>query len=336
MTSIERLRSAARRALRSSPGPGVLVLGMHRSGTSAATRIVNMLGLATCVPEDMVRGPWNPSGHWESRSLMHLDDRLLAEMGCAWWSPPPSGARYWEVAGRIVTTPSRARKEFRRVHPSGPWVWKDPRSALLLPFWRTALGSKIAAVIVYRNPLDVAASLQARHDLSLPESLALWERYNRLLLQHCAGLPAVVTRYDDLVSDPVGFGDALASFLEDQGIGVEVTAEDQLRGFVDEGLRHSAHSRSDVESRAPETLATYQALEAVIGPSPSFSSPEVPPEAPWVQLELDKRGPRERPDWRPPPGPGAEESPVPQPAPTLEKSSEISSEMTTPSNTGCA
>ena len=66
-------------------------MGMHRSGTSAATRLVNMLGPATCAPGDMVRGPWNPSGHFESRTLMHLNNALLTQMGRSWWYPPPAG-----------------------------------------------------------------------------------------------------------------------------------------------------------------------------------------------------------------------------------------------------
>ncbi|MDR3648123.1 MAG: hypothetical protein P4L20_03445 [Acidimicrobiales bacterium] len=64
---------------------GVLVLGMHRSGTSAATRLVNALGPALCAPDDMVRGPWNPSGHCESRSLMQRNDILLRQMGRTGW-----------------------------------------------------------------------------------------------------------------------------------------------------------------------------------------------------------------------------------------------------------
>ena len=71
---------------------GVLVLGMHRSGTSVVAGSLHLLGLATCSPDDLMTGmPWNPSGHWESRSLSRLNDELLADMGRSWWYPPPSG-----------------------------------------------------------------------------------------------------------------------------------------------------------------------------------------------------------------------------------------------------
>src|SRR5580658_3683547 len=105
------LRPKMRR--RGSTPRGVVVLGMHRSGTSAAAGLVNVLGLATCAPGDMVRGPWNPSGHFESRSLMHLNDALLAQMGLRWWYPPPVGPLNAQCLARITTTPGQARRVFR-------------------------------------------------------------------------------------------------------------------------------------------------------------------------------------------------------------------------------
>lgn len=283
------------------PGTGVMVLGMHRSGTSAATRIVSLLGVATCLPEDMVRGPWNPRGHWESRSLMHLDDRLLSEMGCAWWSPPPTGEAYWQSAARITTSPAEARAAFRRVHRQVPWVWKDPRACLLVPFWRAVLGPRTAALVVFRNPLEVSDSLESRHDLSRQFGLALWERYNRLVLRHAAGMPALVTRYEELVSDPVGWSRKVGDFLGGLGIATVAALEEDLRGFVDPGLRHNSYTVEDLASQAPGTLGTYRAFEDVLGCSSSLAAPELSGEEPWVQTELGRRGPTEKPAWRPPP-----------------------------------
>ena len=183
---------------------GVLVLGMHRSGTSAATRLINMLGPATCRSEDMLRGAWNPTGHYESRTLVRFDNELLGQMGRTWWYPPPLGERYFELAAGITTSAAKARRVFRRVHPEPPWVWKDPRACLLVPFWRSALGDGVVAVVVVRNPLEVADSLKRRHDVPLRFGVALWERYNRLLLEHARGMTVLVSRYEDLVSDPIG------------------------------------------------------------------------------------------------------------------------------------
>jgi len=284
---------------------GVLVLGMHRSGTSAATRLVNALGPALCAPDDMVRGPWNPSGHWESRSLMHLNDNLLRQMGRTWWYPPPAGDAYGAVAGTVTTRPAQARRAFRRVHRRVPWVWKDPRTSVLVPFWRAALGPRLAAVIVFRNPLEVAESLGRRHDVPVSFGIALWERYNRLLLAHSAGLPVLVTRYDDIVADPAAWSAGTAEFLAGAGMRLRGTTGTALSaGFVDPGLRHSTHTRAQVAELAGMSsgaLAVYDALEASAGPAISFACPALGPEPDSVEAELATVGPGRKLDWKPPP-----------------------------------
>jgi hypothetical protein len=295
--SVTGLRS---RSLRSSAPPGVVVLGMHRSGTSAATRLVNLLGPATCDVDDMVRGPWNPKGHFESRSLMHLNNRILAEMGRRWWYPPPDGEEYFSVTAAVTIKPAEARKEFRRVHRSVPWVWKDPRTCVLLPFWRQVLGDNVAAMIVFRNPMDVAISLERRHDLPLSFGVALWERYNRLLLAHAGAMPTLTTRYDDIVTDPVEWVRGLHSFLSGLGMEVGPVPADDLKDHVDPGLRHSSHTSSDVDL-TDGARAVYDALEASVGTSGHFVPPVLAPEDPSVTEELDRVGPRNKPLWRPPP-----------------------------------
>src|SRR5271165_3578298 len=131
------------------PGPpaGVLVLGMHRSGTSAATRLVNLLGPSTCIKEDLLGvAPGNPTGLWESGSLVTFNDELLARVGRAWWCPPLPGERYWSAFPAMG--PSDAGREaFAAVHPGAPWVWKDPRTALTLPYWRRALDRAVVALV---------------------------------------------------------------------------------------------------------------------------------------------------------------------------------------------
>ena len=181
--------------------------------------------------------------------------------------PAPGGERLRPRGGRDHHVAEARRALFRRVHPRAPWVWKDPRTSVLLPFWRRALGPKLAAVVVVRNPLDVALSMQRRHSVTIAFAVALWERYNRLILLHSAGMPVLVTRYDDLVADPGAWTERTRAFLT--GLGMHLagagdsaaTAQD----FVDPELRHSAHSRAALTDGAPQSLAVYDALEAVVG-----------------------------------------------------------------------
>jgi hypothetical protein len=281
---------------------GVIVLGMHRSGTSAATRLINMLGPATCMADELLRGAWNPSGLYESRTLLHLDNELLAEMGRTWWYPPPPGDAYFEIADGITTSKAKARRVFRRVHRKRPWVWKDPRACLLVPFWRAALGGGAVAVIVVRNPLEVAESLQRRHDVPVRFGVALWERYNRLILAHSAGMRVLVSRYEDLVTDPASWCERVSDFLSQAGFQVlSAPREDEIRDFVDPAKRHSTHARAEVAAVVPEALVTFDALESLVGVHAPFAPPDLPSEAPWVEEELARVGPDEKIAWLAPP-----------------------------------
>lgn len=281
---------------------GVLVLGMHRSGTSAVTGVVSRLGFSANRPDDAVRGPWNPLGHFESQSLMALDNRLLEEMGRTWWYPPPSGAGYAEVAAGIRTSPRQAGRVFHRAYPKRPWVWKDPRACLLVPFWRRVFDDGVVAIVVIRDPLDVASSLARRNETSMGFGVALWERYNRLLLDHVAGLPTLVTRFDDLVADPAGWSKETSEFLRRSGSPVdERLSPDVLAEAVDPGLRHGRPEPASRPSGFDPALELYDAVEHLVGAWANFAPPSPGPEPPYVEQELAAFGLERAPQWRPPP-----------------------------------
>ena len=281
---------------------GILVLGMHRSGTSAVAGLARLLGLATCVSSDLITGmPWNPAGHWESRSLTRLNDRLLAEMGHTWWYPPPSGTRYPVVASRIETAPGIAVRDFDRSHPAAPWVWKDPRTCLTLPFWRQALDRPLAGIVVFRHPIDVATSLRFRNGLPLSFGLALWERYTRLLVEHAGGLPVLVARYDDIVEDPLRWCQAVAGFLADLGIRVRPGAEDDVCRFVDPRQRHSRRGGVRTDTGTAGLKEVFGTLDGMVGAHRSFETPALPVEDPSVATELQSRWPDRPPGWNDPP-----------------------------------
>jgi hypothetical protein len=267
---------------------GVVVLGMHRSGTSAATRLINMLGPSLCHEDDLMGSlEGNETGHWESVAMTALNERLLAEMGRAWWCPPPDArALYAEAEQRIVLDPAEAAAAFDAVHPTRPWVWKDPRTCLTLPFWRAALDRPFAVVFVYRNPVEVAMSLRERNVFTLPRSVATWERYNRIALAHCTGLPVHVTRYDDLVTDPVSWCKQVHTFLESCGLATTMPAAQAIESFVEPQLRHSEHDHDDIVRHYRASLPVFEALESRRGSWASFEPLPLPPEPSWVEAEF--------------------------------------------------
>jgi hypothetical protein len=181
----------------------VVILGMHRSGTSVITRVVNLLGLPLCDRDDFVTGPGNPTGHWESESLVTFNDRLLKVLGGR-FAAPPHVDDGWEKRQGIANLYSEAAAVFSRVYATKTWVWKDPRTCLTLPFWRLVWPDVPVVVFVYREPLEVFISLGKRDGIGKAHCIALWERYTRSALQNASGLPLVTVRFDELMADPGG------------------------------------------------------------------------------------------------------------------------------------
>jgi hypothetical protein len=258
---------------------GVVVLGMHRSGTSAVTRALNRLGLTTCPPADLIGAhATNPTGHWESRTLVECNNAVLVAAGARSWCPPPPGPA-WIGAPPVQNLIPLCRAAFQAVHPSPPWVWKDPRTCLTADLWLTLLQDPPAIVLVARDPLQIARSVNARDNLPLPYCLALWERYLREALRSAVGLPVWVTWFDQLLDDAQGWIAAAMRFLGSTGIRPLGRAVDPLAaaGDLDPRLRH--HGK-DTENHllSPEQQRLRDLLRELTGVHPSFALPELPEE----------------------------------------------------------
>ena len=197
-------------------GPWLLVVGMHRSGTSAVTGALGQLGFGVPILHDRFDASEDNPDHWESRAIGLHDDWLLKRLGGTWDGPahPDPG---WEsdpdLADAEQGDPAAAASF--AFPDSGPVAWKDPRVCLLLPHWLAHLPEPVAAVFVWRSPLSVARSLRARDGMALADAVALWERYNRSGLAGLVGVDTFVTTYESMVEDPLGQLGALATWLGD-------------------------------------------------------------------------------------------------------------------------
>ena len=265
---------------------------MHRSGTSAVTRLVNLLGVPTCIEEDLTPAKAdNPSGFWESGSLTAFNDRLLEALGCD-WSCPVQLEPGWETAAVATDLGHEAGVLFARLFPSDAWVWKDPRNCLTLAFWLRQLDVRPVILLVHRNPLEVAASLEARNGFGRMYSLALWERYVRSCLTAIRGLPVFVTEYDEVVSNPLDWSARVREFLEDAGVVTAAPHEEATLKFVDGRLRHTRLRRHDLQADPVVSEAQRQldlALGELRGAHHAFSGPSLPDETPSTEHLLAER-----------------------------------------------
>ena len=235
----------------------------------------------------------NPTGYWESMSLVSFNMRILAAVGSD-MRCPVAFERGWEGDHRLGGLRAEAPVVVLHVFPTAPWVWKDPRNCLTFAFWRSVLDVDPVVVLVNRNPLEIDASSHRTGNWeSKIYALALWERYLRQALGQTAGLPMFVTNYRDLLAAPVEWSERVGDFLSAASVSVERPRENDIRGFVDGALRHSTFTReaffSDPEVSDAQR-ALYCALEQMEEtPSGAATVPQLPYETPTTETLLAER-----------------------------------------------
>jgi hypothetical protein len=272
---------------------GVFVLGMHRSGTSAVTRLIGFLGARTPPEEDLVQASdKNPKGYWESESLVNFNERVLSAVGSDIACPVALDPG-WENDSRLDRLRRDAAPAFRQVFPTPPWVWKDPRHCLAFAFWRSVLPMKPVVVLVNRNPLEIVASSQrARGEVGKIYSLALWERYLRQALSQITGVPVLVTNYGEVLSDPLAWCERAQGFLTSAGVSAHAHRASDVLAFIDTQLRHTELTRADFLDDGDVSdaqRALFVALEQLEGSQHDFSAPVLPDETPTTEALLAER-----------------------------------------------
>jgi hypothetical protein len=233
----------------------VVVLGMHRSGTSALAGALAATGLNAGSEEDFpFADAANPRGYWEHLDVWAIDETLVRTLRRRWHDVTTADLDRLPAAARTELL-ARARRLVTALDAQGPWLMKDPRHCLLLPFWLPLL-SHPAAVVVYRDPLAVARSLAARDGFALTRGLALWERYNAGALAVSATIPRIVVAQRDLVARPAATMKQLVAALTRAGVGGLVVPDSQLlEGRIDPSLVH----HDDAQAASPPELTRAQA-----------------------------------------------------------------------------
>lgn len=182
---------------------GILVLGMHRSGTSAMTRVLNLLGAEL---GEHLLGPGfsNEQGFWEHLDAYRIDDQLLTSLGMSWDDPrrlPENWTETTYYTQALQTISQILNRDFGK---SRIWAVKDPRICRLVPLWRDALRQmnvRPIAVIALRHPDEIAGSLAIRDGLSRSQVYLLWARHLCEAELATRGMRRCVVRYDRLLAD---------------------------------------------------------------------------------------------------------------------------------------
>ena len=241
----------------------VVILGMHRSGTSLITKSMELVGFSFG-NKLMPNREDNPKGFFEDMDVVALNDELLLEASSTWDSPrlsmtgePIKVARLTKKARRLITS---------KFKDCDKLVIKDPRMCVLMPFWHRqfdALDINVRYVTVHRNPLDVASSLERRNGLTTRHGLLIDYLYTRALVRFQKGNMFVVD-YARFMSDPATEVSRIATYLDEA---VDAKAlKHFLDDFVDPSLKHFGHSEADLLKSSemfPALLAISEAMTAL-------------------------------------------------------------------------
>jgi len=234
----------------------LLVLGMHRSGTSAFTRVFNLLGAdlpTTLLPPKAD----NRLGFWESPELVILHDEILASAGTTWddwtrfnpgWYQSPLAMRFRERLLAYLVQDFGASAFF---------VIKDPRMCRLVQLWRETceeFGACIKVVIAIRNPLEVAQSLRQRDGLTPAMCHLMWLRHTLGAIQDTKGLARCVVSYDALLRD---WRDAVATISQRLPLTwprYSPSVEAEIDAFLGLEERHHVHAKGHNNDEAGNDL----------------------------------------------------------------------------------
>lgn len=180
-----------------------LVLGMHRSGTSALTQLLGVAGAR--LPENPMPGDeHNPKGYYEPWPIAIFNDQRLQAADSAWddvFAYPSRPLARRQERRWLVRAETLFEQEFGEAAVP---VLKDPRITILLPFWRELLedlGRQPLCAVLVRHPLAVAASLAKRDGFTVEKSLLLWTSYMMAAIVDTEGLARAFVSYDALLGD---------------------------------------------------------------------------------------------------------------------------------------
>jgi hypothetical protein len=286
---------------KSNDGCLIVVLGMHRSGTSAITRAMETLGAELGLRLFPGAAGINDKGYFEDIDIHSLNVELMSIAGMDWHAMAEINLNTIDrqVLDELQT---KAISLLRKKSAGKTLALKDPRIARLLPFWQpvfACLNVRTRYVIALRNPISVAQSLSKRDGFPHEKSYLLWLAHMVPALLSTRDCERVLLSYDRLMDSP---GRELARIAAHLGLELDSERLNVLEEeFLDDGLRHSRFAALDLEvvrSAPRQVKELFSALEIASLDTNSANAVRLDAAIAGAQRYLEEIAPLLRYEWQ--------------------------------------
>jgi hypothetical protein len=246
------------------------VLGMHRSGTSALSGMLCQSGFNP--PQDLMPATINnPRGYWESLGLCVLNDEFLHQQSASWNSVSllPQG---WEDHEITESWRARLLEHLQTVYAgSNKPIIKDPRFSILLRGltpWLESGCLKPSILLISRDPMEVARSLEKAEGIPIQTGINLWLEYTFAAEKFSRSYPRLHIGYDKLLQSPQHCLQECRSFLASvdekhaQESGAEFITPELHRQHRSEWEEEIFHDTNNIMSTRELALRLFELLSS--------------------------------------------------------------------------
>lgn len=231
----------------------IIILGMHRSGTSATTGMLRCLGVT--LGKKLYRGHAhiNAKGYFEHSNIADTNEEALLSVNSAWDDFLPKPNNWWKNTALELYAKKIKRYIYKDFFDSAVWAVKDPRVCRLIPWWIDILKNENIAtkyLIVIRPPHEVYLSLKRRDGFSLEKSYLLWILHYLDAEYWTRSLPRTLVTFENLINDPVTtFSDIEKKLDLKFPISPDEAAE-SLSQFISKDLIHHSMQAPDYNAES--------------------------------------------------------------------------------------
>lgn len=253
----------------------LIVVGMHRSGTSATTGALACLGVQLGRKLYSGHKDINDKGYFEHSDIADANDELLLASGSSWDDILPREPDCWarpELKPVMEHLRRCVRRDFAR---SSVWALKDPRVCRLLPVWLPLLEAEgvTPRLLFVVRPVDaVFRSLSKRDGFSRDKAFLLWLIHYLEAERDSRSCRRAFVSFDRFLADPTFELNRLARHLDVRFPRDPDASSEELGSFLSADLRHH-RAAPESETGSALTELAYELEERLL----ALAAREQPP-----------------------------------------------------------